>query len=215
MGIYEKVALGVIAIMVYLIYRQRENLTDYEYQSLSSDEWRVEGNGAVIVSVPNIQTNDSMVVIGGMYQSNPIWMYEQLPEEVKRTKNIVIGPYTQSVKQTIDDGTRMLNGFNRAPVYTSLSGFSAGGARVSEYYQPNQFDLVMLIDPALGMEYALKDYGAECILLYGSDPMEDLYSPEYNVMAQTILKNGGVVEEIETGHYTYPQYSFLKYQFSL
>lgn len=211
----EKVTLVIIAVLVYLIYKGRETMTNSDYESMSTDEWRVESNGEVIVSVPNIQTNDSMVVIGGMYQSNPIWMYDQLPEDVKRTKNIVIGPYTQSVEKTIGDGTRMLNGFNRMPVYTSLSGFSAGGARVSEYYRPNQFDLVMFIDPALSMENAMKDFGAECILLYGSDPMEDLYTPEYEVMAKRIEENGGVVEEIETGHYTYPQYSFLKYQFSL
>lgn len=211
----EKVTLVIIAVLVYLIYKGRETIANSDYESMSTDEWRVESNGEVIISVPNIQTNDSMVVIGGMYQSNPIWMYDQLPEDIKRTKNIVIGPYTQSVERTIGDGTRMLNGFNRMPVYTSLSGFSAGGARVSEYYRPNQFDLVMFIDPALSMENAMKDFGAECILLYGSDPMEDLYTPEYEVMAKTIEENGGVVEEIETGHYTYPQYSFLKYQFSL
>lgn len=211
----EKVALVVIALLVYLIYRERDRIADNDYESLSTDEWTVEGNGKVIVSVPNAQTNDSMVVIGGMYMSDPMWMYDQIPEDVKRTKNIVIGPYTQSVEQTISEGTRMLNGFNRMPVYTSLSGFSAGGARVSEYYQPNQFNLVMMIDPALSMQNAMKDFGAECILLYGSDPMEDLYTPEYEVMGTTIKKNGGVVEEIETGHYTYPQYSFLKYQFSL
>jgi hypothetical protein len=209
---YAIIGLFVILIWAWITADSRDLGCNNDPEE---DGFRVEKHGEVIVVMPTAQMQDTMLVIGGMYQSNPTWMFNQIPADLKRSRNIIIGPYTQSVQQTIVTGSDVLNRNLRVPYFTSMSGFSAGGARLSEYYYPNCAPLVVLMDPALDMMKIQKEWGAEVVILWGSDPMEDLYIEEYNYISDSVTEKGGVVEVLEIGHYEFPEYAFNKYQFSL
>lgn len=211
------VYLAILAIFAYLWLKYSEKKEDTT-RNLSGDAWTVVRSGSTIVSIPEANTRETAVIIGGMYMSDEEWMFDQIPEQIKRERCIILGPWTQSVDQTINEGRALLNKANRDPLFTSLSGFSAGGYRVSEWYKSGQkmFETVMLIDPALEMEtITRRQWGAEVILAFGSNPMEDLYSAEYAYLSDKITTAGGIVENIEMYHYTYPSYLFQNYQFSL
>jgi len=208
---------GLLALFVYLWLKKSQKTQDTT-RNLSGDGWTVTRTGDTIVSIPQALTGETAVVIGGMYQSNEEWMFDQIPEQIKRERCIILGPWTQSVNTTMSEGIAVLNRNHRDPKFTSLSGFSAGGYRVSEYYSTNQklFETVFLIDPALEMETIMqREWGAEVVLAYGSDPMENLYSQEYAYLSERIAGKGGVVENIEMYHYAYPSYLFQTYQFML
>jgi len=208
---------ALLAVLVYLWLNKSEKAQDTT-RNLSGDAWTVTRNGDTIVSIPQALTSETAVIIGGMYQSDEEWMFDQIPEQIKRERCIILGPWTQSVDATINEGVSILNRNNRDPKFTSLSGFSAGGYRVTEWYTSGQksFETVFLIDPALEMKTILKNsYGAEVVLAFGSNPMEGLYSDEYTYLSNRITSAGGIVENIEMYHYEYPSYLFQKYQFSL
>lgn len=209
--------IGLLAVFVYvwIKYSQRKEDTN---TSLSGDGWNVYRNNETIVSIPVANTRETAVIIGGMYQSDEEWMFEQIPEQIKRERCIVLGPWTQSVDTTIVEGISVLNQNNRNPSWTSLSGFSAGGYRVSEWYNTGQkwFETVFLIDPALEMETILKKtWGAEVILAFGSNPMENLYSAEYAYLSNRIETAGGIVINTEMYHYEYPSFLFTQYQYNI
>lgn len=209
--------IGLIAVFAYVWIKYSEKKEDTN-ENLSGDSWTVTRLNDTIVSIPFAMTNETAVIIGGMYQSDEEWMFNQIPEQIKRERNIIVGPYTQSIDLTIGEGTQLMNQVNRAPQFTSLSGFSAGGYRVTEWWKRDQdaFDVVFLIDPALDAKtIASKSFDSRVILLYGSDPMENLYSNEYAYLSNQIAEEGGIVENIEMYHYEYPSYTFQKYQFSL
>lgn len=211
------VYLAILAVFAYLWLKYSEKKEDTT-RNLSGDGWTVVRSGSTIVSIPDANTRETAVIIGGMYISDEEWMFEQIPEMMKRERCIILGPWTRTVNQTIEEGVKVLNQNQRAPLFTSLSGFSAGGYRVSEWYATGQkmFEKIYLIDPALEMETLMRSkWGAEVVLAYGSNPMENLYSQEYSYLSDEIISAGGFVENIEMYHYEYPSYLFQKFQFSL
>jgi len=208
---------GLLALFVYIWLKQSEKAIDTK-RNLSGEAWTVTRLNDTIVSIPAALTNETAIIIGGMYMSDEEWMVNQIPEQIKRERCIILGPYTQSVNVTMSEGVKLLNQANRQPQFTSLSGFSAGGYRVSEWYNTGQkiFETVFLLDPALDTETIIKkEWGGEVILTFGSNPMEDLYSQEYAYLSNKIVSAGGIVENIEMYHYEYPSYTFQKYQFSI
>lgn len=209
--------IGLLAVFVYvwIKYSQKKDDTN---DNLSGEGWTVRRLNDTIVSIPQALTQETAVIIGGMYQSDEEWMFNQIPEQIKRERNIIVGPYTQSVDVTMSEGSLIMAEELRTPQFTSLSGFSAGGYRVTEWWKPgqNMFDVVFLIDPALETSVIkAKRFDSRVILLYGSDPMENLYSENYAYLSNQIMQEGGIVENIEMYHYEYPSYTFQKYQFSL
>lgn len=177
------------------------------------------GENDVIISVPDMpelgRESQYMMVISGMYHSSPEWMLNEIPMWIKNTRNIGISPYTQDVEigmESVQDTFAKHTGKWDMGV-TSLTGFSSGGARVMDYYQPNNFSKVMILDPAISDAQAGKQYEGEVIFLYGS-PLHDnynAYADEYNRVSTEIINEGGVVEELNLGHYQYPKYGFEKF----
>ena len=177
------------------------------------------GENDVIVSVPNNpelgRENQYMMVISGQYQSTPDWMLNEIPMWIKNSRYIAISPYYNDVQTGMNTA---LNTFteNTGKVdmgVTSLTGFSSGGARVMEYYEPHHFAKVMILDPAISETMAGGQYEGEVIFLYGSDLHDNTgaYEDEYNRISEEIIYEGGVVEDLNLDHYHFPKYGFEKF----
>lgn len=180
-----------------------------------SQDFDITEDGPVLISRSKLGTSETMVIMGGQHGSNAKWMWHEIPYELKRTKNIIIGPWQMDVKEVIKRGENVLLRQNVVPYYTSLSGFSAGGEKVAEFYGVMDFNTVLFMSPVITADELNPDFGREVVFLYGDDPMEALYTTHYTRMSKTVIDNGGIVENIELDHYDYPSYAFNKYQFQL
>ena len=113
----------------------------FRYPIEDTEDYDITEDGPILISRSKIGTSETMVVMGGQHGSNAKWMWHEIPLELKRTKNIIIGPWQMDVKEVITRGEKILLRQNVVPYYTSLSGFSAGGEKVAEYYGKKTFKL--------------------------------------------------------------------------
>lgn len=176
-------------------------------------------DNGVLLSVPDnpdLDTSNQVVmIISGMYRANPSWMLNQVPMDIKNSRYVAVSPYQNPVNEAIKimqygmiDETGMEAGIS------SISGFSAGGSQLMNYYQQNNFATVLLLDPALSEVQSEVDLGHEVIFLYGSDLHDSYttYADEYDRLHLEAIASGSIVEDINTGHYEFPKYGFEKYR---
>ena len=177
------------------------------------------GDNDVIISVPDNpevgREYQYMMVISGMYQSNPKWMLNEIPMWIKNTRNIAISPYYYDVETGISSARKAFDYYiGKGDMgISSITGFSSGGARVMDYYEPHHFGKVMILDPAISQVHAGKQYEGEVIFLYGSDLHDnyEAYADEYDRITHEVIDEGGIVEELNIGHYQFPKYGFEKF----
>ena len=203
------VAVGFIAY--YFLKRGGEGLGLNENVSTVH-----RGKGGVLFSVPNNPEpsvdSQYMLVISGMYKSNPTWMLNEIPRWLRDTRYIAISPYTDSVEtalNTANEMSRRYKGFEMG--LSSMTGFSSGGSRLMEYYRPHTVSRTMILDPAISEGQSRKDYEGDVIFLHGSPLHSVHYGGEYDTITQEILTDGGIVEELDMNHYAYPRYAFNKF----
>ena len=72
----------------------------------------------------------------------------------------------------------------------------------------------MILDPAVSPVQEHKEFGNEVIFLYGSNLHDkyNTYADEYDTIVKNVIKNGGIVEELNFDHYDFPYYGFNKYK---
>lgn len=209
-----KIILAACAVIVvwYFVskkYRVRMETSDYKVLSAPKD---------VLVSVakkPLEESSDSvMVVIGGMYGSGPRWIINEIPEDIRKDRHIILGEYFYDVEETIRIGMEALEreGVGEGFHISSISGFSAGGSQLMNNYEPHKYPRVFLIDPSSSVAQSRKDFEGEVVFLYGWDTHEDAYGKEYERIIDEVLDAGGVVDEVEMDHYDFPSYTFSKYK---
>lgn len=203
---------GVVLIVWYFVsakYRPRITTSDYRVISAPRD---------VLVSIPNTpeegMEGSVIVIIGGMYGSGPSWIINSIPEEIKKTRNIILGEYWHPIDETITEGMKALaaHGVGEGLSISSISGFSSGGSQLMNAYEPHKFGKVFLIDPSASWIQARKDFEGEVVFLYGWDTHEEAYGNQYKEIIDEVLEAGGIVEEIDMDHYKFPEYTFTKYQ---
>ena len=206
----------LIAFVVVVLYfersaiRQHISTRDFDVYSAPKD---------VLVSIPKNpapgQENSAIVIIGGMYGSGPRWIIDEIPYDIRQTRNIILGEYFYSVEDTLNMGTQLLKskgiGLDGLD-FTSISGFSAGGSQLMNSYEPHTFPRVFLIDPSATKAQSYKDFEGEVVFLYGWDVHEDVYESEYREIIEEVLDADGIVDEVEIDHYEFPNYTFNKYK---
>ena len=208
------ILLGAGAILLWYFvsakYRPRVQTDDYRVISAPKD---------VLVSIPTnpeVGEEDSVVVIiGGMYGSGPRWMIDQVPEDILKTRYVIMGEHYNDVQETLEVGMEALrdNGGGEGPKrVSSISGFSAGGSQLMNDYEPHKYDQVFLIDPSSTYKQSKKDFEGEVVFLYGWDVHEEAYADEYERIIPEVKEAGGIVEDIDMNHYEFPRYTFNKYK---
>ena len=176
------------------------------------------GEGGILFSVPNnpepSRDSQYMLVISGMYKSNPTWMLNEIPRWLRDTRYIAISPYTNTVETALYTANKMSvqhKGYEMG--LTSITGFSSGGSRVMTWYNPplHRTSRMMLLDFAISEGPSRKDYDGSVIFLYGSTLHARPYGDEYARITEDILTDGGIVEKLDISHYAYPRYAFNKF----
>ena len=176
-------------------------------------------NKDVLFSAPDspetTKKSQIMVIISGQFRSNPEWFFNHIPLEVKNSRYIVIGAWDIPLYETIKYGQNEMDklGIIDAGV-SSVTGFSAGGSNILREYEKNTFGRVMILDPAVSPVQEHKEFGNEVIFLYGSNLHDkyNTYADEYDTIVKNVIKNGGIVEELNFDHYDFPYYGFNKYK---
>tara|TARA_R110002012_G_scaffold295976_2_gene492842 strand:+ start:2779 stop:3435 length:657 start_codon:yes stop_codon:yes gene_type:complete len=176
-------------------------------------------NKDVLFSAPDspetTKKSQIMVIISGQFRSNPEWFFNHIPLEVKNSRYIVIGAWDIPLYETIKYGQNEMDklGIIDAGV-SSVTGFSAGGSNILREYEKNTFGRVMILDPAVSPVQEHKEFGNEVIFLYGSNLHDkyNTYADEYDTIVLNVIKNGGIVEELNFDHYDFPYYGFNKYK---
>jgi len=154
-----------------------------------------ENIGDLIINEPtNPKDKSYALIFGGMYYANPKWMLEQLPENIKNSKNIIIAPYTTSLSSVLDK-------FKDTKI-SSVSGFSAGGKQAFEAI--GKYSFIGLIDPSVP-SFALN------ITNFGNSKM--IYSTSWRRDSiQKVAKNmGDAAIKVSSGHKEIPKDFFDKF----
>jgi hypothetical protein len=209
----------VIAILCIVFAYRYLNKTSNGLQSGAYNTTWLK-NKDILFSAPDnpetLKSSQIMVIVSGQYKSNPQWFFNHLPIEIRNSRYIVIGSWDTPLFETIKYGSNamgQISGKIDAGI-SSITGFSAGGSNVLYEYKENTFGRVMILDPAVSPVQEHKEYGNEVIFLYGSNLHDkyDTYADEYDTIVKNIVKNEGIVEELNINHYEFPYYAFKKYQ---
>jgi len=173
-----------------LLTKTTKPLTDKK----SSD---IKNIGDLVINEPVGTKNKTYALIfGGMHYANPKWMFEQLPENTKNSKNIIIAPYTTSLSSVLDK-------FKDIKI-SSVSGFSAGGKQAFEAI--GKYPFIGLIDPSVPSS-ALK------MTNFGSSDVKMIYNTSWRKSAiEKVAKNlGDDAIKVSSGHKRIPKEFFDKF----
>jgi hypothetical protein len=174
---------------------ERILLTKTEKPIKDNNDAKTQNIGDLIINEPNNLKDDTYALIfGGMYYANPKWMLEQLPDNIKNTKNIIIAPYTTSLRSVLDK-------FKDVKV-SSVSGFSAGGKQAFEAI--GRYSFIGLIDPSVPSS-------ALNITNFGNSKM--IYNTTWRRSSiEEVAKNmGDDAIKVSSGHEKIPKEFFDKF----
>jgi hypothetical protein len=148
----------------------------------------------VINEPANPKDNTYALIFGGMYYAKPKWMLEQIPNNIKNSKNIIIAPYTTSLSSVLDK-------FKDIKI-SSVSGFSAGGKQAFEAI--GRYSFIGLIDPSVPSS-------ALNLTNFGNSKM--IYNTTWRRSSvETVAKNMGEdAIKVSSGHKEIPKEFFDKF----
>ena len=107
--------------------------------------------------------NTVLVVFGGLYYANPLWMTEQIPNNIKDSRTIIVKSWDTDVQDVIEELNEI--------TYNSLEvvGFSKGGLNVFELAKRTNIDFLGLIDPSVASDWSLEGFTTNSILFFNNN----------------------------------------------
>tara|TARA_R110001599_G_scaffold3446_1_gene19007 strand:- start:342 stop:860 length:519 start_codon:yes stop_codon:yes gene_type:complete len=108
-------------------------------------------------------SNTVLVVFGGINYATPEWMTEQIPNNIKDSRTIIVKSWDTDVQDVIEELNEI--------TYSSLEvvGFSKGGLNVFELAKRTNIDFVGLIDPSVPEDWSLDGFPTNSILFFNND----------------------------------------------
>lgn len=174
---------------------ERILLTKTEEPIKDNKNTKTQNIGDLIINEPaNPKDNTYALIFGGMHYAKPKWMFEQLPDNIKNSKNIIIAPYTTSLSSVLDK-------FKDVKI-SSVSGFSAGGKQAFEAI--GRYSFIGLIDPSVPSS-------ALSITNFGNSKM--IYNTTWRKSSvEKVAKNmGDDAIKVSSGHKDIPKEFFDKF----
>ena len=153
--------------------------------------------------------NTVLVVFGGLYYANPVWMAEQIPNSIKDSRTIIMKSWDTDVQDVIEELNEI--------TYNSLEvvGFSKGGLNVFELAKRVDIDFLGLIDPSVASDWSLEGFPTNSILFFNNDNwrgerLRGIKERQLN-LAKAMVEEGMEVVEEYLNHKAFPQVFFNRY----
>jgi hypothetical protein len=142
------------------------------------------------------------IVWGGIDYATPNWMAQQMSQEFKSSKKIVIAPYTVSLETILAK--------YKGIKIKSVSGFSAGGTQAWKHAGTVEF--TGLIDPSTTADHVAKaQVWSNVVMYYNNSNWGGRYAAIGDRIVEAAAKMGGSALKTDLGHAKIPAKFFQLY----
>jgi hypothetical protein len=142
------------------------------------------------------------IVFGGIAYATPSWMAEQMPQEFKSSKKIVIAPYTATLETIIAK--------YKGITIKSVSGFSAGGQQAWKH--AGTIGFTGLIDPSTTADHVAKATNwSNVVMYYNNSNWGGKYAAVGDRLVEAAAKMGSSAVKTSLGHAQIPAKFFQLY----
>jgi len=153
--------------------------------------------------------NTVLVVFGGIRSATAAWMLEQIPENIKSSRTIIVKEWNTNTQEVIDE----LNEINHSRL--EVIGFSAGGSNVFKLTKAKNPDFVGLIDPAVPRDWSLEGFPTDSILFFNNsnwpgDILKGIRERQL-LLAEVMVEKGMTIVETDDTHMAFPKIFFETY----